>query len=215
MRRHGAPAVRLTLAGGWVARCALALIGMALLALPGCLPPQASFSPGLGTQEIRGVLELPGPDAGAGPPLIVVFLHHSLMTGFAGEPAITRQTVMLATVGPQGEFRIPMPQDVLRVDILFAAPERLTDTFHFQRQLGIGTVTYTARLPVAPDWRGHFYTYLAPQLEHLIVETRYGLSTRDQERLSQWLSGQKRRLAAPGQAPQGEKSSTTHPARAP
>jgi hypothetical protein len=147
--------------------------------------------------------------------LIVVFQHHSLMTGFAGEPAITRQTVMLVTAGAQGEFRIPMPQDVVMVDVLFAAPERLTDTFHFRRQLGIGTVTYTARLPPVPDWRGHFYTFLAPQLEHLIVEARYGLSIPDQERLVKWLTEQKRRLDALERAQRGEDPSAAPPARAP
>jgi len=192
-----------------------AVLWVVALLLSGCLPPQASFSPGFGTSEIRGALELPPPDPGAGPPLIVVFQSHSLLTGFSGESAITRQTVSIATVGQYGEFTIHMPQDVVSVDIVFTAPERLTDTFHFQRQLGVGTVTYTPTLPVIRDWRSHFYTYLEPQLGHLIVDTRYQLSPRDQERLTQWLNDQKRRLQGrpaarstpqdPGEAPGGQR----------
>jgi hypothetical protein len=176
------------------------LAGITLL-LAGCLPPQANYSLGLGTSEVRGVVELPPPDPAAGPPLVVVYQYHSLMTGFAGEPGITRQTVSVPTVGQYGQFSIHMPQDVVAMDIVFTAPERLTDTFRFQRQLGVGTVTYTATLPVIPDWRSHFYTYLEPQLEHLIVDDRYRLSPRDQERLTQWLNDQKRRLERGKQRP--------------
>jgi len=192
-------------------RTAGILCGIAVI-LSGCLPPQASFSPGFGTSEIRGVIQLPPPDPAAGPPLVVVFQHRSLLTGFSGETAITRQTVSLSTVGQYGQFTISMPQDVVAVEILFAAPERLTDTFRFQRQLGVGTVTYTPTLPVIGDWRSHFYTFLEPQLEHLIVETRYQLSPRDQERLTQWLNDQKRRLQAPRAAQASPPSDDSLPA---
>jgi nicotinamide riboside kinase len=55
------------------------------------------------------------------------------------------------------------------------------------------------------DWRSHFYTYLQPQLEHLITEQRYELSAFDQERLTAWLNDQKRRLESHAAVPAPEK----------
>jgi hypothetical protein len=170
------------------------LCALPALLLVSCLPPEATFRPGIGTGEIRGTVDLPPPDPDAGPPLIVVYKHHNKLIGFQGERAVTHPTAHLATVGEFGQFTISMPADVTSMDIFFVAPGRLTDVFHFQRQLGIGVVTYRARLPVIPDWRSHFYTYLEPELEHVIVESRYGLSPNDSETLARWLSDQTRRL---------------------
>ncbi len=180
-----------------------------LAVLTACLPPQASFSPGIGTSDVRGVLELPPPDPAAGPPLIVVYKHHHKFTGFDKERAVTHPSAHVVTVGQYGQFTISMPADVVAMDVFFLAPDRLTDVFHFERQLGIGEVTYRARLPVVKNWRGHFYTYIEPEFEHLIVDPRYNLPPRDQELLTRWLTDQKRRLesrptAGPDAAPPPE-----------
>jgi hypothetical protein len=180
----------------WVRPRPLSFGWLLAFALTACLPPQASFSPGVGTGEVKGVVELPPPDPAAGPPLIVVFKHHHKFTGFDNERAITHPSAHVATVGEFGQFSITMPADVVEMDVFFAAPERLTDVFHFRRQLGIGVVTYRARLPVIRDWRSHFYTYIEPEFEHLIVDSRYNLSPRDQEVLTRWLTDQKGRLEA-------------------
>ena len=189
-----------------VARLPSVLCGLALVALMGCLPPQASFRPGLSTSEVNGVIDLPPPDdPGDGPPIVVVFRSHTLLTGFNDEPDLTRQDATLAHLGQYNQFTIPVPTDVVAVEIIVAAPERLTDTFHFHRQIGMGTITYKPSLPRMPNWRSHFYTYLQPQLEHLITEPRYQLSAFDQERLTRWLNDQKHRLETHPAVPGAEK----------
>ena len=151
------------------------------------------------------MIDLPPPDANAGPPIVIVFRSHSLLTGFSGEPNLTRQTASLAHLGQYNQFTIAVPSDVVELQIIVAAPERLTDTFQFHRQIGMGTITYKPSLAHVTDWRSHFYTYLQPQLEHLITEPRYEMSAFDQDRLTQWLTDQKHRLESHPAVPAQEK----------
>jgi hypothetical protein len=51
------------------------------------------------------------------------------------------------------------------------------------------------------DWRSHFYTYLIPELEHVIVEPRYQLPLPDQAQLSTWIGAQRKRLEAERKPP--------------
>ena len=173
-----------------------AIVSLALLIFlsGGCLPPQADFEIGLGTTRIAGIVNITARERTQGDPLIVVFkYHHQFITAGDGT-AILRPTAHVVQVGRAGGYSIDMPADVVWMDILFIAPERLTEKFHFRRQLGIGNVTYRPNLVPMPDWRSHFYTFISPQLEHLIVEARYRLSPPEQRVLSQWLLAQNARL---------------------
>jgi hypothetical protein len=142
-------------------------------------------------------VELPGESPIGGPTLVIAYKHHHKFTGLDNEPAFTHPSAHVTKAGTAGQFSISVPADVVRVDLIFAAPGRLTDVFRFRRQLGIGTVTYRARMAPIADWRDHFYTYLEPELRHLIADTRYGLSPRDVETLADWLASQKSYLEAP------------------
>jgi hypothetical protein len=166
--------------------------------LSGCLPPQASFEVGFGTSTIRGQLKYLGGKQGSSGGIIVVYkYHHKFIRTGDGRPLVL-PTAHVVTVGRLGNFSISVPSDVISMDILFIAPGSLTQQFHFNRQLGVGTITYRANLQPMEDWRGHYYTFLIPQLEHLIVEPRYRLNPADQQRLSAWLMEQNRRLGNGG-----------------
>jgi hypothetical protein len=167
-----------------------------LWALAGCLPPQASFQPGFGTTEVVGTMDLDPDTLAAGDGLVVVYKHHYTFITLDNGKTIRLPTANVVRVDREGRFSISMPSDVVAMDILFIAPDHLTDTFQFQRSLGVGRVTYRAHLPPMPDWRSHFYTYLEPQLQHLIVEQRYRLSPQDQKVLGDWLIAQQERLEA-------------------
>lgn len=183
-----------------------ALPFMALLLLHGCLPPQANFEIGLGTTEIVGSVLVGDEDATESGAIIVILKNHYKFIplyqsddffplGRSGRiNSITHPTAHFQQVGPTGKFVIPMPSDVVSVDIMFIAAEHLTDTFRFSRSLGMGRVTYNATLPSMPDWRSHFYTFLEPQLQELIVESRYHLPDREQQQLGDWLLAQKKRI---------------------
>ncbi len=171
---------------------ALGLLG---LLLAGCLPPQADFEWGVGTSRITGFMtSLPTAPPGEGAIVVAYKFHHQFITYGDGQ-AVLRPTAHVVSVGSAGDFSISMPADVVAMDILFIAPERLTEQFHFKRQLGVGDVTYRAVMRPMGDWRSHYYTFLIPQLEHLIVESRYRLAPEGVERLSAWLQAQNRRLA--------------------
>ena len=178
----------------------------AVLLLQGCLPSQATFEFGLGTSEVVGTVELDAGSAIEDDAIIVVQKNHHkfLPADFRSSPfdsspfeasrSLTHPTAHLAMIDHNGGFAISMPVDVVSMEIWFVAPGRLTEVFKYSRSAGIGRVSYRAFLPVARDWRNHFYTFLVPQLQHFIVEARYALSERDQKQLADWLDAQKNRL---------------------
>lgn len=183
-----------------------ALALMAAPALYGCLPPRADFEVGFGTTEIVGTVNV-GTGGAAGHDALVVILknHYKFIplyqndnfgprNSLARAGSITHPTAHVQEVGASGTFAISMPFDVVSVDVMFIAPDHLTDTFSYARSLGLGRITYRADLPPMPDWRGHFYTFLEPQLQDLIVDQRYQLADRDQKRLGDWLLAQKKRF---------------------
>lgn len=196
----------------------LPLAALALLAT-GCLPPQAGYRLGVGTTRITGFMNISGTPGPEGGPIIVVFRNHYTfidVPGGAGDPGGAgvpggagglggagrlHPSVQLETVSPSGAFRIAMPGDVVSMDVYFIAPGYLTDIFRYSRTLGLGDLTYQANLKAMPHWRDHYYTFLSPQLQHLILETRYRLSPGDLSKLSEWLSIQNRRLASRKGAP--------------
>jgi hypothetical protein len=128
--------------------------------------------------------------------LIVVFQYHYLFQTFDSERRVYRVSADVRTVDRSGAFRVPMPSDVVTLELIFIAPDRLSNEFRFNRQIGIGQVTYRAALVPHTDWYSHFYTYIQPMLSHLIVESRYQLSNEDQQRLGDWLQAQSARLQA-------------------
>ncbi len=176
----------------------LRLLLPVLLAVPlaGCVQTGATFDPGLGTWLVKGQVQLARAEPGAGAALIVVFrYHHQFVTQGDGS-AVLHPSAQVLPLGHGGGYRIPVPADVVRMDVLFIAPEHLTDLFRFQRQIGVGEITYRPVLRRMPDWRSHYYTFLTPQLEALIVDTRYRLPPQDVQRLSDWLQAQNDRLGA-------------------
>jgi hypothetical protein len=179
----------------------LALAGVP--ALSGCFPPQASYSFGVSTSEVVGQFDVDDP-ASAGAPLILVYKYHYSFVEMEPGKVLTRPTASLAAVRPDGSFTISVPTDVVSLEIFFISPDRLTDLFQFQKQVGIGRIVYRAKLPVMRDWRSHFYTYLMPELEHVIVEARYQLPLQDQAQLSTWITAQRKRLEAQRKTPPAE-----------
>ena len=194
LRAVPAPALRALLLGA---------VG-ALLAglLAACLPPQADYRLGLGTNRIRGSVNIPPGTPGApdstepGGPLVVAYLYHHQFVTTGSGAAVLVPTARVLRPGPQGDFSLEVPADVVRADLMFIAPGHLTQLFHFQRQLGVGDIDYRAELPRIGDWRSHYYTYLSPQLENLILERRYRLSPSEQQTLGQWLQLQNEQLGA-------------------
>lgn len=168
--------------------------------LSACLPPQAHYDLGLGTSRITGYLTVVPPRPTPGEPLIVVYQYHHQFVERGDGSALLLPTARVIQPRQQGDFSIEVPADVVRMDILFIAPEHLSELFHFQRQLGVGDIEYRARLQAMPDWRSHYYTYLSPQLEDLILEPRYRLAPAEQQVLGRWMQAQDARVG-PRSAP--------------
>ena len=171
------------------------LLALQVPLLGACLPPQASFSLGLGTSHIHGFIITAPEQTLPGGPLVVAYAYHHQFVTRADGTALLVPTGRVVKPGPQGDFVIDVPADVVRMEILFIAPGYLTDLFRFQRQLGVGDIEYRAALQAMPDWRSHYYTYLSPRLEELILDQRYRLAPAEQQLLGQWLRMQDARLA--------------------
>lgn len=177
------------LVAGLLASC----LGVLLAA---CLPPQAHYTIGLGTSRISGFVHTDPERPTPGGPLIVVYERHHQFITYANGHAVLLTTARVVQPGREGDFSIDVPADVVKADFLFIAPNHLTELFHFQRQLGVGDIEYDADLKAMDDWRSHYYTYLSPQLQDLIVDPRYRVPPAEQQTLGHWMQVQDARLGA-------------------
>ena len=172
----------------------------------GCSTADTEYEFGFGTTEVSGVVNL-GPDNPDDADAIVVVLkNHDMFIpldqrdeisgiehqGFTRN--ITHPTAHVVPVSSEGAFTINMPSNVVSVDIMFIARNKLTRRVQFRRSAVIGRIKYRPTLASMPDWRSHFYTYLEPQLQEYIVEPRYRLSRPEQQILGDWLTHQKESL---------------------
>ncbi|MDH4247581.1 MAG: hypothetical protein OEW39_07175 [Deltaproteobacteria bacterium] len=174
----------------------LALLGVLAM---GCLPAGAEFDFGVGTSQVSGVLEGPSPGESVEDPLVVVLKHHH--TFIETPSGVLRQpTAHVVSVNSVGGFLVEMPSDVVEMDVWFMGKNRLSDTLHLRRQIGVGAVRYRAVLRPMADWRGHFFTYIEPQMQTLITEARYRLAPEGQQRLGEWLLRNRSRLLSPPDA---------------
>lgn len=205
---HGKPMADKT---AKIAKLALPLLAFTVLA-SACSPPNTGYEFGFGTSVVSGIVEL-GPDNPRETDAIVVVLkNHDMFIPlnqrdeFSGAAHaeftrnITHPTAHVVPVSKEGAYAISLPANVVSVDIMFVARNKLTRRAHFKRSAVIGRITYRAILATMPDWRSHFYTYLEPQLQEYIVEPRYRLSQGEQRLLGDWLTHQKQALEAERQS---------------
>lgn len=183
----------------------IALLGL-LVMLAGCFPPNTDYEFGFGTSMVTGTMDLGGDDPIASDAIVVVLKNHDTFIPLgrreefsgAAHPEFTRSithpTANVVPVARSGAFVVRMPTDVVSVDIMFIARDRLTRRVRFTRSAIIGRIKYRAVLPRMPDWRSHFYTFLEPQLQQFIVEERYRLPRAEQKVLGDWLDHQKQTL---------------------
>lgn len=187
----------------------LAMTALALAVLAGaCSPPNTEYELGFGTSAVLGIIDLGQDTADESDAIVVVLKNHDMFIPIgrrdqfsgAANPEFTRNithpTAHVVRVSRKGAFLIDMPSNVVSMDIMFIARDKLTRRAHFKRSAAIGRIKYRAILASMPDWRSHFYTYLEPQLQEYIVEPRYRLSTLEQRMLGEWLSQQKQSLEA-------------------
>ena len=180
---------------------------MTLAALAtGCSTANTEYELGFGTSVVSGTVNLGLDDQGDTTPIVVVLKNHDMFIPqnrrdeFTGAPHpeftpnFTHPTAHVVAVSSEGAFSIYLPPNVVSVDILFIARDRLTRHVQFRRSALIGRIKYRADLAAMPDWRSHFYTYLEPQLQEYIVEPRYRLSRSEQRILGDWLTDQKNNL---------------------
>lgn len=203
-------AKRGTVRMGRIAKFVLpSLATTALAVLVGaCSPPNTEYEFGFGTTAVSGVLDL-GPDtADESDAIVVVLKNHDMFIpispreefpgsappGFSRN--ITHPSAHVVRVSQGGAYLIDMPSNVVSMDIMFIARDKLTRRAHFKRSAAIGRIKYRAVLESMPDWRSHFYTYLEPQLQEYIVDPRYQLSKLGQRTLGEWLDHQKQTLEA-------------------
>jgi len=182
----------------------LLLLSAGLLAA-GCLPRDATFDLGISTGRIDGNIDMAALDETLGPPLVVSIKHHHRYSGYReDEQPITHPTAHVVRVARDGRFTVSMPSDVVSIEVMVLLPGFLTRSYTFKRSLGLGNITIRPSITRQPEWRSHFYTYIQPQVQHLIVEARYQLADAEQQQLATWLTDQQRRLQAGRNAPAAE-----------
>ena len=195
----------------WNTRQGLAVaVGLLGIFGSGCLPAGAEFDFGLGTSLVSGIVAGPAEGERVEDPLVVVLKYHHTFIETPGG-VIRRPTAHVVSLDEGGGYNVGMPSDVVEMELLFLGANRLSDTLHVRRQIGVGTIRYRAILQPMTHWRSHYFTFIEPRVQNLITELRYGLSPDGQQRLGQWLMRQKSRVNTESV----EKDTSSTPAAAP
>ena len=94
-----------------------------------------------------------------------------------------------------GDFSLAMESSVAKLDLLFIASGYVMQSFSFQRQTGIGDISYYAQMKQTHAWREHFFVNIQPLLQHLILEKRYLLPNRHLAFLDEWQEQEKEKFS--------------------
>ncbi len=175
------------------------LLGCAFgLGLGACLPTNASWDFGLSTQQITVVFPKQPTPSLANSNLVVVFQRsHTFIETSPHGRLVRKISARVLRPNDVGVAVVSLPVQVLEADFLFMTPNHLTDTLHWRRQLGVGSIRYHVSMPQDPAWPHHFYTFLLPQLNVLLTETRFNLNAAETLALAQWIQTQQKRLGEP------------------
>lgn len=156
-----------------------------------CYPESVKYEWGWATQQINGSVQgidkNPLPDQS----FILVRTYYSQFVQFGEEAPLYFPQASLVFPDPQGNFSVPMNFGAAKIDLTFIASGYLMQNFAFQRQVGVGNLTYRARMEKTLGWQDHLFVSVMPFLQEFIIEQRYQLARAHQLFLGDWLEAEK------------------------
>lgn len=169
---------------GWVS-------GFGMFLLAGCYSPQIQYDWGWGTQRIVGTVS-----DDAGKPLlqkgfILVRSYYSQFVELQeGKPLYFPQT-RLFFPDEEGRFIIPFDLAAVKMDLNFFVSGYVMQSISFQRQMGVGNISYQVRMKRTAGWQDHLFVTIIPFLQQFILEQDFQMAQAHQLYLGEWLSQEK------------------------
>ncbi len=165
---------------------------MMLLFLFGCstnfYPPNMDYEVGFFTDRIAGLVTDEEGRFIEGS-FVIVRKYYSHVVSL--EEKIYTPEASLVFPNEYGDFSVTMESSVAKLDLIFIASGYVMQSFSFQRQIGIGNLSYYAQLKPTEAWREHFLVNIQPLLQHLILEERYLLPAIHLAFLDEWQDKEK------------------------
>ncbi len=161
-----------------------------LWCLVGCYPEQVRYQWGWTTTRIEGTLQDIQKQPLTKDSLIIAQAYYSQFVTLS-EETIHTPKAMLIRPDAQGRFVIPFDTSSPKILVTFISAEHRMHQFAFQRQTGVGNLSYEATLVRAPEWKNYLFLTVSPFLERFIVDGRYDLPEVHQLQLGKWLTREK------------------------
>jgi len=154
----------------------------------GCYPDSLKYQLGFGTRSIEGTILEEGGNSPESKSFIVVVEYYSRFIKFENEPPIYVPKARLVFPDRNGNFFINFDLKASSIDLAFVSSEYSMERFFFRRQLGIGKLSYDARLVKSNAWKNEFFLQIGPYLNKFILEQRYKMPDSQQMFLGNWLA---------------------------
>jgi len=166
------------------------------LIIGGCYPESLNFKPGWGTRFIEGTVLEDGGEVLKSKCFIVVLEYYSQFIQFENDSPLYAPKARLIFPEENGQYRISFDLEASAIELVFVASSYDMQRFSFKRQIGIGELSYDARLSNSEIWRNQFLMQTSPFLENFIMEQRYEMPDYQQLFIGNWLNSERENITA-------------------
>ena len=163
--------------------------------LIGCYPDSLKYKLGLGTRTIEGTFLEDDGNLLKSKSFILVVEYYSQFIKLENESPIYFPKARLVFPDGKGNYNINFDLKASSIDLAFVASEYSMERFSFRRQLGIGELSYEARLVRSSNWKNDFFLQIGPYLNKFILEQRYQMLDSQQMFLGNWLADVRNEIA--------------------
>ena len=170
------------------------LFPLITLVFGGCYPESLNYKPGWGTRFIEGTVLEDSEEVLKAKCFIVVIEYYSQFIQFENESPLYAPKARLTFPEKNGQYRISFDLEASAIELAFVASSYDMQRFSFQRQIGIGELSYDARLRSSEIWSNQFLIQTNPFLENFILEQRYKMPNSQQLFLGNWLDNERENI---------------------
>jgi len=93
-----------------------------------------------------------------------------------------------------GNFEFNFNLKATKIEVHWIASDYVMQRLFFQRQVGVGDLTYDAIMERTDSWKEHLVLHIIPFLQNFIVESNYQMPNNDQLFLGEWIAQEQVRM---------------------
>ena len=162
--------------------------------LGGCYPETLNYKPGWGTSLIEGTVLDDSGEVLKSKSFIVILEYYSQFIQFENESPLYAPEARLIFPGVNGYYQTSFDLEASAIELAFVASGYDMQRFSFRRQIGIGELSYDARLNRSEVWKNQFLLQTSPFLENFILEQRYKMPDSQQLFLGNWIDSERENI---------------------